>query len=128
LGTQVALKRVEGPDEKFLQEVNLLSTLNHPHIVRFLGLVRTDTIYLVMEYMDSGSLDRLIVEKKDQLTEADLVSMFHFFFGFESFSLSLFLVLISHFEMDRALSASSGMRYLEKKKVVHRDLALRNIL
>lgn len=55
-----------------------------------------------MEFMDAGNLLNYIRNKRESLMQRDL--------------------------FDFAIQINSGMCYLEEKKVVHRDLALRNVL
>lgn len=68
----------------FMREIHLHSTLTHANIVRFVGFVRgpwnvqdhaddnvdsTDSMTLVTEYMDKGSLENLIMVQKTLLRE-----------------------------------------------------------
>jgi len=85
------------------KEANILRTLDHPNVVHFFGVCNmNDQLFLVTEFMDEGSLDQFLTKKKDLITNENLIQM-----GFQ---------------------ASDGMRYLESKKTIHCDLALRNIL
>ena len=54
--TNVALKQLQQGDEKaFLREVHTLKLLNHPNIVRFLGVFENgNDHYIVTEYMSAG--------------------------------------------------------------------------
>ena len=60
--------------ERFVQEANILSTLQHPAIVRYLahGIVGTDR-YLVMEWLDGEDLAQRLV--RDPLTLADTMTL-----------------------------------------------------
>lgn len=49
---------------RFIKEAKTLSKLNHPNIVHVLDLFEeNNTAYYVMEYLDGGSLDKLISDK-----------------------------------------------------------------
>ncbi|MES2217098.1 MAG: protein kinase [Pseudomonadota bacterium] len=51
--------------EIFIREVNIMSRLQHPQIIRFYGAyIQQDKPYLVMEYCENGSLYNCIEEKK----------------------------------------------------------------
>ena len=52
-------------EEEFEKEVALLVNLRNPHIVSFYGICITETKkFMVVEYMDKGSLDKIIYESK----------------------------------------------------------------
>ena len=78
--------------------------MNHPNIVRLYGtfICPERKYYLVLEYVAGGSLDSYIKKKKDELKQTDLMNM--------------------------AFQIATGMRYLHQKGIIHRDLALRNLL
>jgi len=102
----VALKKLKTDEEVegFFREAATLMSLNHPNIVQFLGIYidsKDRAQYIVTEFMSLGALDTLLREKGEMSTE----------------------VLI-----DMAEQIVAGMLYLETKSIVHRDLALRNIL
>jgi len=104
--TDVALKQLKANEhfKEFIQEAAMLQSLNHPNIVRFFGIHTTPNgaHFLVMEYMRKGSLDKVLRAEKKQIFLADLLSM--------------------------TKDAASGMVYLHQQGIVHRDLALRNLL
>eukprot|EP01119_Soliformovum_irregulare_P008874 TRINITY_DN2197_c0_g1_i2.p1 TRINITY_DN2197_c0_g1~~TRINITY_DN2197_c0_g1_i2.p1 ORF type:complete len:461 (-),score=91.01 TRINITY_DN2197_c0_g1_i2:508-1761(-) len=102
--TDVALKAINKEDSTLHSEAAVLQDLNHPNIVRFFGLYLSHEdakTYMVMEYMRDGSLETY-VRSHSELTWTNLLEI--------------------------SLDAIAGMRYLNDKKIVHRDLALRNLL
>jgi len=109
--TAVALKKLKdtSPDsavsKEFENEMTILIKLNHPNIVRFLGLFHTDSdLYMVMEYLSKGSLlDFLSIDETKRI-----------------------LVLNDLLHMTTDIAA--GMGYLASQNIVHRDLAARNLL
>eukprot|EP01118_Nematostelium_gracile_P008863 TRINITY_DN2959_c0_g1_i4.p1 TRINITY_DN2959_c0_g1~~TRINITY_DN2959_c0_g1_i4.p1 ORF type:complete len:728 (-),score=108.04 TRINITY_DN2959_c0_g1_i4:19-2202(-) len=102
--TSVALKKLEESEFKaFEKEAQIMSSLIHPNIVQFLGLYTTNgTRYIVTEYAENGSLQDYLKHNQGKLTIGDKVK---------------FLV-----------DAAKGMEYLASQKVIHRDLACRNLL
>jgi len=104
--TQVALKKLldQAHFQTFANEAAILQAISHPHVVSFLGVYTDDDgfKYIVTEYMNKGSLLSVVQQERLKLTAADLLAM--------------------------ARHAAAGMRYLEKQNIIHRDVALRNLL
>lgn len=60
--------------DRFIKEARALSRLNHPHIVHVLELFEeNNTAYYVMEYLEGGSLEEFIVDKK-RLSQEEAVN------------------------------------------------------
>eukprot|EP01125_Pyxidicula_operculata_P019201 TRINITY_DN694_c2_g1_i1.p1 TRINITY_DN694_c2_g1~~TRINITY_DN694_c2_g1_i1.p1 ORF type:complete len:1313 (+),score=446.85 TRINITY_DN694_c2_g1_i1:50-3988(+) len=87
--------------ELFMAEVNILSSLRHPNVILFMGVVNDykDRI-IVTEFMEKGSLHTLLTEQ------------------------TLEISLIHKISTDIAL----GMNYLHGENILHRDLTSKNIL
>jgi len=103
-GGDVALKKLMAEDEKgFLNEAHVLQKLYHPNVVRYIGIHKAEdkSLYIVMEYLPLGSLNKLLM-KPTKLSTTDLIAM--------------------------ASQAAAGMVHLSSQNIIHRDLALRNVL
>ncbi|KAF7637946.1 Protein kinase domain-containing protein [Meloidogyne graminicola] len=60
-----------------LNEVNLLSKLDHPHIIAFYDSFEEDgTLMIEMEYADGGTLSQLLFELTEPLIELEIIDMF----------------------------------------------------
>eukprot|EP01117_Protostelium_nocturnum_P010373 TRINITY_DN3731_c0_g1_i1.p1 TRINITY_DN3731_c0_g1~~TRINITY_DN3731_c0_g1_i1.p1 ORF type:complete len:1471 (-),score=432.14 TRINITY_DN3731_c0_g1_i1:79-4491(-) len=106
-GTVVALKSTktgsDDKDVKWAEEIKLLQGLNHPNVVRLLGLHKVDdNFYMVLEYMEKGSLDRYLQRNAYEIQPDDLLIM--------------------------CFDLCKGMKYIQQKGIIHRDLAARNLL
>ncbi|PRP85757.1 hypothetical protein PROFUN_06351 [Planoprotostelium fungivorum] len=107
-GAKVAIKGVRNEDDfrdnQFKEEILLLQKLNHPNIIRLLGvyIMNDSSLNMVLEYADNGSLDVYLKKNRNKIDTEFL----------------LFMVgdLIN------------GMMYLQAKSIIHRDLAARNLL
>uniref|UniRef100_A0A2M4CTN1 Putative tyrosine protein kinase n=1 Tax=Anopheles darlingi TaxID=43151 RepID=A0A2M4CTN1_ANODA len=87
----------------FHREVEIMKTLRHKNIVRFIRFIDDPPKFVVvMEYVPQGSLLSFLGYERYNLQELDLLRM--------------------------ARDIANGMHYLFEKKIVHRDLAARNIL
>lgn len=105
-GQAVAAKQLKDRErggQPFLQEASVMTSLRHPNLVKLIGVVLGETIFLVTEFVGKGNLveflrsrGRSVITKKDQI----------------------------HFATDTC----AAMDYLESKNLVHRDLAARNVL
>ncbi|XP_007899176.1 tyrosine-protein kinase ZAP-70 [Callorhinchus milii] len=103
----VAIKVLKNDNEKSLKdelmkEAQFMQQLDHPYIVRLIGVCDAEHLMLVMEMASGGPLNKFLSSKKDQISVDNIVEL-------------LFQV-------------SEGMKYLEQKNFVHRDLAARNVL
>lgn len=103
---RVAVKTCKdcSPDvkEKFLSEADLMRDLQHPHIVRLVGVIEVDPVWIVMELLEHGELGQFLVEQQHVLTTSTLLLY--------------------------CLQICKALAYLEGLNMVHRDIAVRNIL
>ena len=59
--------------------------MNHRNVVQFFGIhqnVTTRDLYMVLEYMSQGALNKVIANWKDRLSYKDLLLMYVFFLFF----------------------------------------------
>ncbi|XP_047659601.1 receptor tyrosine-protein kinase erbB-4 isoform X1 [Tachysurus fulvidraco] len=98
------LSETTGPkaNAKFMDTVLLMSSMDHPHVVRLLGVCMSPSVQLVTQLMPHGCLLDYVYEHKDNLGSQLLLNW--------------------------CVQIAKGMMYLEERKLVHRNLAARNIL
>ncbi|WJX13792.1 hypothetical protein P8452_04145 [Trifolium repens] len=116
-GTDVAIKRIKSScfagrlseqerlTKDFWREAKILSTLHHPNVVAFYGVVPDGpggTLATVTEYMLHGSLRNVLLKKERVLDRRKRVMI--------------------------AMDAAFGMEYLHLKNIVHFDLKCDNLL
>lgn len=54
----------------------MFSQVVHPNCVQFLGLyIDNGEQYMVTEYLNKGALKNILLDKKDELTVLDLLTM-----------------------------------------------------
>lgn len=96
------MKKMKQEDvDDFASEMSTLSKVIHPNIVQYFGMVNVDDqAYLMMEYMSLGS-----VKSQIKQLNGDVRMM-----------------------LDVGAQCAAGMIHLHEKGIIHRDLALRNIL
>ena len=89
------------------KEIKLLENLNHPHVITyFTSFVENSNFYIILEYINGGSLeDKIkIAKEKKLLVDEKMV-------------------------WDLLVQTLSGLLYLhENKKIIHRDIKPDNIL
>ena len=108
-GEKVAIKIVSkdsisdiGDIDRIYRETFILTTLKHNNIIKLYEVIDTaKAVMLVMEFADSGELLEYIA-KKVRLNEVEACKIFH--------------------------QILSGLEYCHRKKIIHRDLKLENIL
>uniref|UniRef100_A0A3Q3FGA6 non-specific protein-tyrosine kinase n=1 Tax=Kryptolebias marmoratus TaxID=37003 RepID=A0A3Q3FGA6_KRYMA len=88
--------------EKFLQEALTMRQFDHPHIVKLIGVITENPVWIIMELCTLGELRSFLQVKKYSLNLA-------------------MLILYAH-------QLSTALAYLESKRFVHRDIAARNVL
>uniref|UniRef100_A0A2K5EIU1 Protein-tyrosine kinase 2-beta n=1 Tax=Aotus nancymaae TaxID=37293 RepID=A0A2K5EIU1_AOTNA len=88
--------------EKFMSEAVIMKKLDHPHIVKLIGIIEEEPTWIIMELYPYGELGYYLERNKNSLKV-------------------LTLVLYS-------LQICKAMAYLESINCVHRDIAVRNIL
>ncbi|XP_012946794.1 tyrosine-protein kinase CSK isoform X2 [Aplysia californica] len=105
-GQPVAAKQLKDRErggQSFLQEASVMTSLRHENLVKLIGVVLGETIFLVTEFMGKGSLvEYLRTRGRNVITKKDQINF--------------------------ATDTCSAMNYLESKSLVHRDLAARNVL
>uniref|UniRef100_A0A673AZR9 Tyrosine-protein kinase n=1 Tax=Sphaeramia orbicularis TaxID=375764 RepID=A0A673AZR9_9TELE len=105
--TKVAVKTLKPGTmtvEAFMDEANVMKTLQHDRLVRLYAVVtKTEPIYIITEFMANGSLlDFLKSETGCKLQLPKLI--------------------------DFSAQIAEGMAYIEKKNYIHRDLRAANVL
>ena len=63
-------------NERFLNEINIMKTMRHPHIVQMLAsCVTGGTPLMILEYMPHGSLDHYLRESKKKHSPIEMQTM-----------------------------------------------------
>ncbi|XP_059584075.1 protein-tyrosine kinase 2-beta isoform X7 [Alligator mississippiensis] len=88
--------------EKFMSEAVLMKKLDHPHIVRLIGITEEEPIWIIMELYPYGELGQYLEHNKNSLKVLTLILY--------------------------ALQIGKALAYLEAINCVHRDIAVRNVL
>uniref|UniRef100_W5L1C2 Receptor protein-tyrosine kinase n=1 Tax=Astyanax mexicanus TaxID=7994 RepID=W5L1C2_ASTMX len=98
------LSETTGPKAsvEFMDEALIMASMEHPHLVRLLGVCLSPTIQLVTQLMPHGCLLDYVHEHKDNIGSQLLLNW--------------------------CVQIAKGMMYLEERRLVHRDLAARNVL
>ncbi|XP_059425018.1 megakaryocyte-associated tyrosine-protein kinase isoform X1 [Carassius carassius] len=104
-GQRVAVKNIkcDVTAQAFLEETSVMTNLHHKNLVRLLGVILHNGMHIVTELMAKGNLVNFLRTRG-------------------RFAISTTQLL--RFSLD----VCEGMEHLESKKLLHRDLAGRNIL
>lgn len=88
----------------FLNEVNILKSLDHPNIVKYKDSFQNeDNIIVIMEYVDFGDLNKVIRSRKETNDYLDEEQIWKWFF-----------------------ELTSALEYIHNKKILHRDVKVHN--
>ncbi|XP_051559608.1 receptor tyrosine-protein kinase erbB-4-like [Myxocyprinus asiaticus] len=87
---------------EFMDEALIMASVEHPHLVRLLGVCLSPTIQLVTQLMPHGCLLDYVHEHQENIGSQLLLNW--------------------------CVQIAKGMMYLEERRLVHRDLAARNVL
>ncbi|XP_014523069.2 probable leucine-rich repeat receptor-like serine/threonine-protein kinase At3g14840 isoform X3 [Vigna radiata var. radiata] len=112
-GTLIAVKLLSSKsrqgNREFLNEIGMISALQHPHLVKLYGCcVEGDHLLLVYEYMENNSLARALFGPEEQQIRLDWTTRYKICIGI-----------------------ARGLAYLHEEsrlKVVHRDIKTTNVL
>ncbi|XP_063069502.1 receptor tyrosine-protein kinase erbB-4-like isoform X2 [Engraulis encrasicolus] len=97
------LNEATGPKANMeFMDALIMASMEHPHLVRLLGVCLSPTIQLVTQLMPHGCLLDYVHEHKDNIGSQLLLNW--------------------------CVQIAKGMMYLEERRLVHRDLAARNVL
>lgn len=104
-GQRVAVKNIkcDVTAQAFLEETSVMTGLHHKNLVQLLGVILHNGLHIVTELMTKGNLVNFLRSR------------------------GRFAVSVSQL-LRFALDVCEGMEHLECKKLLHRDLAGRNIL
>ncbi|GAU18172.1 hypothetical protein TSUD_248730 [Trifolium subterraneum] len=112
-GTLVAVKQLSSKSKQgnreFLNEIGMISALNHPHLVKLYGCcVEGDQLMLIYEYLENNSLARALFGPPEHQIKLDWPTRYRICVGI-----------------------ARGLAYLHEEsrlKVVHRDIKATNVL
>ena len=104
--THVAVKQhkqMANTAVEFLWEAELLKVMNHPHIIKLIGVnTKAEPAFIVLNFMKHGTLLEYLQQFGRTQTLRTLMSM--------------------------AVQIADGMTYLQTQSIIHRDLAARSVL
>ncbi len=64
-------------EECIKNEIEVLTNINNPHIIKFIEMLKTDNhVYFIYEYCNQGNLKELIVNTNGHLPESEALYFF----------------------------------------------------
>ena len=116
---RVAVKKLkqnasESAKEAFKKEYRFMSRLDHPNVIRMLGVCATDpSRFIMMEYMERGDLTGYLEEYESIVHSQGVPKE-------EEIHVSTLIYMCTQI--------ADAMKYLVSRNFIHRDLAARNCL
>uniref|UniRef100_A0A8C4ENK1 Protein kinase domain-containing protein n=1 Tax=Dicentrarchus labrax TaxID=13489 RepID=A0A8C4ENK1_DICLA len=109
--------------EKFLQEALTMRQFDHPHIVKLIGVITENPVWIIMELCTLGEVRLSFSNITSSLFLCpSLCLQLRSFLQVRKYSLDLATLILFAYQLSTALA------YLESKRFVHRDIAARNVL
>ncbi|XP_076329616.1 epidermal growth factor receptor-like isoform X2 [Tachypleus tridentatus] len=94
--------RGSSTNKEFLEEAYVMAAVNHPNLLKLLAVSVTSQLMLITQFMPFGCLLTYVRNNKDKISSKPLLNW--------------------------CTQIARAMAYLEEKRLVHRNLALRNVL
>ena len=104
----------ESAKKQFEKEYRFMFRLNHPNVIRLLGICMTETSFIMMEYMKKGDLNQVLQDQYHTIVDDGTIP------GQGEITKQMLIHICTQI--------ASAMDYLASNNFVHRDLATRNCL